>query len=135
LTCPHRTPKFAGCIADDRAGLLRKEEPMAEDTKALELRIAQLEKKLAEVATQRQQPTNLTKEEIAAYQKVRDVIAADWGEFCGINDCFRCIVTRCNCIVNPRCIVRCINECVCGPCSLGPRLGLGGLSQFEMLGG
>lgn len=107
---------------------------MAEDTKALELRIAELEKRLGEVSVQRQQVANLTKEEIAAYQKVRDVIAADWGDYCGINDCFRCVVTRCSCVVSQRCLVRCISECVCGPCNIGPRIGLSGLSQIEGLG-
>lgn len=105
---------------------------MSDDqVKKLELRVQQLEQLLAS-APQRTQAASLTADELKAYQKVRDVIAADWGEFCGINDCFRCIILRCGtsrCVV--RCVVRCINECVCGPCIQGD-LGTfeGGLSRF-----
>ena len=108
---------------------------MPDDTKTLELRIAELEKKLSAV-TQRTTANQLTKEEIEAFHKVREVIAADWGDFCGINDCFRCVnlcVSRC--IVNTRCIVRCVNECVCGPCNVGDVLGGGGIGRFGTLGG
>ena len=92
---------------------------MAED------RIKDLEAKVAELERRLQLPTrmaaaDLTPEDLRAYQKVRDVVAADWGEFCGINDCFRCIVVRCGSGPVVRCVVRCINECVCGPCNVGP---------------
>ena len=100
----------------------------------LELRIQELEKLLAN-APARTQATNLTADEIKAYQKVRDVVAADWGEFCGINDCFRCIILRCHttlCIT--RCIYRCINECVCGPCIQGHAGTFdGGLARFGQM--
>ena len=96
---------------------------MDDTVKKLEARVIELEQKLAQV-TRRPEPTQITAEEINAYRKVKDIIAADYGEFCGINDCFR-LCFRCHgggvtCL---RCITRCINECVCGPCSPG---GLGG---------
>jgi len=108
---------------------------MAEtDLKKLELRIARLEQ-LVQGAPKRE-AVDITAEEMKAYQKVRDVIAADYGEFCGINDCFRCIGlcggARCvSCFV----CARCINECICGPC--GPVLGglAGTLGRFSGLGG
>jgi hypothetical protein len=107
----------------------------SDDVKSLEMRINKLESMLAE-SGQRREATNLSADEIRAYQKVRDVIAADWGEFCGINDCFRCIINRClRCwepvpIPIPR---PCDIECSCGPCGFG-RFG-GGLSRFSGLGG
>lgn len=100
--------------------------------KSLELRLTEIEKKL-DMLTQRAPTAGLSKEDIEAYRRVRDVMAADWGEFCGINDCFRCIQlcgVRC---LTTRCIVRCINECVCGPCNIGGGLG-GGIGRFEGLG-
>ena len=108
---------------------------MDDNVKRLEARIADLESKLASAG--RPQPTEITADEMKAYRKVRDVMAADWGDFCGINDCYRCIIQPCTspvCVV--RCIVRCINECVCGPCNLcaGP-LGGGGGGQFGGFGG
>ncbi len=105
----------------------------SEDVKKLQLRIVELENRLKQMMAARE-PTDISVEEVKAYRKVRDVLAADWGDFCGINDCMRCIVTRCftNCIVT-RCIVRCIVECTCGPCSPG-RLGTGGGGRFSDLG-
>jgi hypothetical protein len=101
-------------------------------TKELELRIVELEKKL-ELATKRSAMAQITAEEMQAYQKVRDILAADYGDFCGINDCYRCVVVRCGgvslCVV--RCIQRCINECTCGPCNIGTiNPGLGAFSQL-----
>ena len=93
--------------------------------KKLEARVVELEQRLGEV-TRRPEPTHITAEEMQAFHKVKDLVAADFGGFCGINDCFR-LCMRChgaggsgNCF---RCVTRCINECVCGPCSPG---GLGG---------
>jgi hypothetical protein len=104
-----------------------------DDIKTLEMRIRKLETMLSETA-ERREATNLSADEIRAYQKVRDVIAADWGEFCGINDCFRCIVVRCLRCYEPVPIPRpCDIECSCGPCNIG-RLG-GGMSRFSGLGG
>lgn len=104
-----------------------------EDSKSLELRLAEIEKKLDALATRRTAVASLSKDEIEAYRKVRDVLAADWGDFCGINDCFRCVQLCARCVTT-RCIVRCINECVCGPCNLGGGIA-GGLGRFEGLGG
>lgn len=105
-----------------------------DDIKKLEARVIELEQKLAQV-TRRPEPTQITQEELNAYRKVKDLVAADFGDFCGINDCFR-LCLRCTgggsgCF---RCITRCINECVCGPCSAG---GFGGGfgGQFGGFGG
>ena len=106
---------------------------MADDDrmKALEGRIAELENLLA-----RQTKTpmeSLTAEEMQTFTKVRDVIAADWGEFCGINDCFRCRVCR-TCVVCRVCRVCrvCDHECICGPCVVDGPIGRGvaGFSDF-----
>ena len=102
------------------------------DLKQLDARLAAIESKLAGVAA-RPQATNLTEDEIRAYQKVRDVIAADFGDFCGINDCFRCIPFHCGGGGGGgvfRCIKFCINECICGPGGgFGPVAG-GGFGGF-----
>ena len=114
---------------------------MADDAhiKALEGRIAALENALQAKAERAGAPTaaaaaNLTPEEVAAFQKVRDVVAADWGEFCGINDCFRCrVCSTCSvCRVCRVCRV-CDIECSCGPCQqIDPGIirGVGGFNQF-----
>jgi hypothetical protein len=108
-----------------------------EQIKKLELRIVELEKKL-ESATKRSAVGSLSEEEIKAYNKVREAIAADWGDFCGINDCFRCIVVRCGGGGGGvgRCIVRCINECSCGPCAISfGDYATNGLGRFGGMGG
>jgi len=112
-------------------------DPDVNEIKELQLRIEKLESMLERVGTSRQQPSSLTAEEMAAYRKVRDVIAADFGEFCGINDCFRCVVVRCS-LCQVFCDVRCRPcdvECVCGPCGLGGGGFAGGLRRFGNLGG
>lgn len=109
---------------------------MSNEMKELSLRIEKIEKILEGIAVERA-PTasELTKEEVAAYHKVRDVVAIDWGRFCGINDCFRCVVTRCSSICQVVCDIICNPcdvECTCGPCSPG---GLRGrVSRFGGLG-
>jgi hypothetical protein len=107
------------------------------DLKNLELRIAELEKKLGSM-TRRSTPANISEEEVKAYQKVRDVLAADYGDFCGINDCFRCGINNCIhlCKLCNLCHF-CINECNCGPCSGYSYGGIsgGGLSRFSGIGG
>lgn len=105
---------------------------MADDEtlKSLEGRVAALENALA--GKSQRKVADLTDEEIATFQKVRDVMAADFGEFCGINDCFRCrLCTVCTvCVVCRVCRV-CIFECSCGPCSPGGvGGGVGGFNQF-----
>lgn len=106
--------------------------PDEREFEALKGRIVELENQLKAGQVKRE-VTDLSAEDLKAYAKVRDVIAADWGEFCGINDCYRC-VTRCTvCTVCSvcvgRCIQVCINECTCGPCNVG------GLGNIGDLGG
>jgi hypothetical protein len=103
-----------------------------DDIKKLEMRIAQLETML-ERATARTAVSDLTADEIKAFQKVRDALAFDPDTSCGINECARCIVTRicrlchlCHCHVCKVCDV----ECVCGPCIMGAPGG-----RFGNLGG
>jgi hypothetical protein len=107
----------------------------SDDLKKLEMRIDKLESMLSSSARARE-AADLTADEIKAYQKVRDVVAADYGEFCGINDCFRCIVFRCLRCYEPVPIPiprPCDVECSCGPCNVG-RFG-GGAGRFSGLGG
>lgn len=109
---------------------------MSNETKELSLRIERIEKLLEGIAVERAPAAQeLTKEELAAFKKVRDVVAADWGHFCGINDCFRCIVVRCQALCQVVCDVICNPcdvECSCGPCNIG---GLRGrVSRFGGLG-
>ncbi|MEO7588810.1 MAG: hypothetical protein ABIS84_12375 [Arachnia sp.] len=91
---------------------------MADDKEfeALKGRIVELENQLNQQGLKRE-VTELKPEELQAYAKVRDVIAADYGDFCGINDCFRC-VQRCVQLCVARCIQVCIHECTCGPCNV-----------------
>lgn len=109
---------------------------MSDDTiKRLEMKIAQLESAMEKMAATRAPAPaqQLSAEEIAAYRKVRDVIAADYGDFCGINDCFRCIVVRCVQVCRVLCDFRpCDIECTCGPCNIGSLAG--GLRRFGNLG-
>lgn len=100
----------------------------SDEVEALKQRVAQLEKLLEA----RREPADITADEIRAYRKVSDILAADWGEFCGINDCFRPVI-RCVAACIQRCVVRCINECTCGPCG-GVSWGGGEISRFEQFG-
>ncbi len=103
-----------------------------EDVKKLELRIRELENQLKTFQAAASAPQALSAEEIAAYQKVSSVLSGfdDWG--CGINECRPISVCRiCNvvaCRICRACRV-CINECVCGPCSMGGGSG-GGFTGF-----
>ena len=102
----------------------------------LEMRIVELENRLKELSAGRQpQQADISPEEIQAYLKVRDMLRADWGEFCGINDCMKCVIVRCwgGPIVRCRCDV----ECSCGPCGYGGGGGFfgGGGGRFGGLGG
>ncbi|HSP59842.1 MAG TPA: hypothetical protein VLO09_02170 [Ornithinimicrobium sp.] len=112
--------------------------PTNEEFEELKGRIVELESKLAQAqegVTVRRPADSISAEDMQAYVRVRDVIAPDYGEFCGINDCFRCIVSRCYqpCVV--QCITRCINECTCGPCNIDPGFIPGGMHRFGGLGG
>lgn len=107
----------------------------------LELQVKELTQKLdAMTGGGRRAMADLTDEELATYQKVRDIVVADWGEFCGINDCFRCIQICRVCKICGTCqvcqvCVACIHECSCGPCGSVPLGGGGGLGRFGGLGG
>jgi hypothetical protein len=108
--------------------------PTDEEFEELKGRIVELENQLGQRGVKRTSEP-ITPEEMQAFAKVRDVLAADWGGFCGVNDCFRCIVQNCwqPCIT--RCLPPpCIVECTCGPCNIGAAGG-GGLSRFGGLGG
>ena len=99
----------------------------------LELRLERIEQALTAGAGRRESVSDVSPEELQAFVKVRDVLAADWGDFCGINDCFRC-----NSLCRPLCSICrvcrvCDVECSCGPCGFGG--GMGGLSRFSGLGG
>jgi hypothetical protein len=105
--------------------------PSQEEFDELKGRIVELENQL-KGRTARRDVSSLTPEEMQAYIKVRDILAGDWGDFCGINDCFRCIIARCwqQCL---RCWQPCF-ECTCGPCLIGQPMG-GGVGRFGNLGG
>jgi hypothetical protein len=100
-----------------------------DDVEALRRRVAELEKLLEA----RREPVDVTADEIRAFHKVSDLLAMDWGDFCGINDCYRPPVIRCANRCVQGCVVRCIYECSCGPCNQGP-WGTGGISRFEQFG-
>jgi hypothetical protein len=107
---------------------------MADDVKVLEMRIRELENQLKEFQAAAT-PQALTREEVAAFQKVSAVlgVAEDWGG--GINECRPIPIQICRiCTVCRVCRVCriCINECVCGPCNIcsyGGGFG-GGFSGF-----
>ena len=109
---------------------------MADDDVAeLKARVAELEKLLKASS----QPVVITADEMAAFRKVSDALAASADiEDCGINECWRPPVLRCvqRCVVRcvQRCVVRCIFECSCGPCNVGP-IASGGFARFEEFGG
>ena len=103
-----------------------------EDFDALKGRIEELENKLAAAASGASSKS-LTPEELQAFVKVRDALAADWGENCGINECFRPRLCWRPCTACTACRA-CIFECTCGPCMNGP-LSQGGLERFGGLGG
>lgn len=108
---------------------------MADDMKELALRIERIEKMIEGLAAERAPvAADLTADEISAYRKVRDVVAVDYGHFCGINDCFRCVIVRCtvSCQICEVVCRPCDVECSCGPCSPG---GLRGrINRFGDLG-
>ena len=85
----------------------------------------------------RRDVSDISPEELEAFKKVRDLLAGDWGEFCGINDCFKCVVSCVQCsLCVTRCVLctpPCVVECTCGPCIMqGP--GPGGPGRFGGLG-
>jgi hypothetical protein len=111
---------------------------MAEDpnVRQLEMRIVELENQLKTLRAARQ-AVDISSEEMKAYMKVRDALQIDWGEFCGINDCMRCIIFRCGLGPILRCWQFCDIECGgCGPCACEfGRPSRGGGGRFGGLGG
>lgn len=105
-----------------------------EEFEALKGRIEELENKLAASQEAVGARAEITAEELQAFVKVRDILATDWGDNCGINECMRCIVNRCVTACVTRCITVCLAECTCGPCNLG-QFGGGSLGRFGGLGG
>ena len=106
---------------------------MAQDKlKDLEGRIEKIEQSLSGGMTR--EAVEISPDEMKTFMKVRDVIAADFGEFCGINDCFRCTLCR-SCFVCGTCRIcrACIVECTCGPCLRGGTMG--GVGDFTQFGG
>jgi hypothetical protein len=115
------------------------------EKESVELRLAKIESKLDELAKGMGSgggQMKASKEDIEAYNRVlRAAVATDWGEFCGINDCSKCIVVVCR---QPRlcsidiCSVDPCFECSCGPCNefiLGRRGRFGRRArEFESLG-
>jgi hypothetical protein len=115
-------------------GVIRMADP------ELNARLDALENKIAAlheaVTAQAPAPVTITAEDMKAFNKVKDALAnpaADFGDFCGINDCFRGpIIHLCGGVLN--CSQVCIRECTCGPCSpvLNPALGnIARFSQFS----
>lgn len=89
---------------------------MGEETKTLEMRIAELEDKISKFT--------LTDEQLAEARKVGTLGAASPTFSCVFN-CFTCIVHQCiisqcirQCIIS-QCIRQCF-ECTCGPCIQSP---------------
>ena len=109
--------------------------PSEEEFEELKGRIVELENQLAKGGAARGAVAEVSEEELKAFVKVRDVLVfTDWGENCGINECFKCIVVQpCTTLCIQRCIVTCIVECTCGPCLQGGGLP-GGVGRFGGLG-
>jgi hypothetical protein len=107
------------------------------DVQKLELRIKELEDQLKSLRSSSQ----VTPEDLQAFQRVRDAMLATCLSGC-ISECARCIGPLCivncvtNCVTNciTVCITRCIFECTCGPC-LQDRPAGGGGGRFGGLGG
>jgi hypothetical protein len=105
------------------------------DVKKLELRVRELENQLKQFQAT-SAPQALSREEVAAFQKVGAVLSAfgDWE--CGINECRPIGICSCRiCSVCRVCRIcrNCINECVCGPCNIcttGGGAAGGGFSGF-----
>lgn len=102
------------------------------ELKTLELRIAKLET-LVSKSVQRE-VSDITADELRAYQKVKDLVAVDWGGPCGINECYPCVLFPCTrCYIDPP--KPCDVECTCGPCALGGVYGLSAQRRrFRSLG-
>ena len=103
--------------------------PSQEEFDELKGRLESLEKQVAGGTA-----PQVTDEELAAFRKVSSAMA-DFGDFCGINACFRPrLCSGSVCTVCRSCFTPCIFECTCGPCNQGPIVG-GGVQRFGGLGG
>jgi hypothetical protein len=97
---------------------------MSDDIRALKDKVAALEKAL-EMAQGQSVAADITADDIKSFKKVRDVIAFDPDNVCGINECFKCVTICRTCAVCRICRVCrvCDFECVCGPCNMGGKGG------------
>jgi hypothetical protein len=122
------------------------EETNPQPAKTLEMRVAELEDKLAKI--------HFTEEELKAFQKVSSALAATPGAPLAQAPCIAaqapcvaaqasCIAVQASCIaaciIRPTCVIsqciirpQCIFECTCGPC-VGPTPTVGG-AGFGTLG-
>lgn len=106
----------------------------------LDVRIRSIENTLEKLTAAMGVTTSakVEKSDIDAYLAVmRAAVAVDWGEFCGINDCFKCIVvcrvcrscTVCNVCSSCKICFECTG---CGPCAICLKGTLAsGLKEFE----
>lgn len=104
--------------------------------RTLEMRIAELEDKLAQLS--------ISEEEMQTYQKVSGLIAARGGASAMapsaalpiINRCIiqTCIIQHCYCTIINHCYCTIINECACGPCSPISPTAAGSMAGFGRLG-
>lgn len=106
---------------------------MVDDMKDISERLARLEKLVETTAVPRAQASDITPEDLVAFRKVRDVLAWDPDNTCGINECFKCVAIcrTCQvCTVVCRVCRVCDFECTCGPCNIGGLAGrFGGLGE------
>jgi hypothetical protein len=115
-----------------------------QEKKSLDIRIAEIERKLDELTKTMSSGGELraSKEDIETFNKVlKASLATDWGEFCGINDCMKCIIVVCRGGGGGFCSQcrACIFECSCGPCNCDITGGRGGrlsrrAREFESFG-
>jgi hypothetical protein len=111
------------------------------EAKTLEMRVAELEDKLAKLTLSEEQLKALQAAPcIAAGAPASPCIAAATPTFtCIINQCIvsQCIINQCiirPCIIRPCIIQQCIQDCTCGPC-LASSMMATPASQFGTLGG
>ena len=107
---------------------------MADELKQILVKLERLEDRLNTIE-RRRTPESISKEEMAAFTKVRDMLAWDPDWTCGINETSPCVVVRCwrpkTCW--PTICRPCDVECSCGPLVGGG--GLGAAGRFGGLGG
>jgi hypothetical protein len=96
--------------------------------RTLEMRIAELEDKLAQMS--------ISEEEMQTFQKVSGLMAARGGASAMAPNAALPIINRCiiHCIIQ-HCIIHCtiISDCACGPCIISPTAA-GNMAGFGRLG-